>query len=51
MANVGGRVASLVGALPLDTIEINPLRDGSPDVLNAQAVRDQDKEQHKENHP
>jgi succinyl-CoA synthetase beta subunit len=53
MANVSGRVARVAEALPLDTIEINPLRvDGSQiGVLDALAVwdKDQDKEQHKEN--
>jgi hypothetical protein len=55
MANVDGRVARLAEALPLDTIEINPLRvDGNQmEVVDALVVwdRDQDKEQHKENDP
>ena len=40
MANVGGRVSRLADALPLDTIEINPLRvDGSHiEVLNTLVV-------------
>jgi hypothetical protein len=57
MANVGGRVARPVEALPLDTFEIKPLRvDGSQvRVLDALVLwdkdqdKDQDKEQHKEN--
>ncbi len=53
MANVGGRVARPVEALPLDTIEINPLRvDGSQvRVLDALVLRDKDRDkgQHKEN--
>jgi hypothetical protein len=53
MAHVGGRVAPLAEALPLDTIEINPLRVDSSqiEVLDALVVwdKDQDKEQHKEN--
>jgi hypothetical protein len=53
MPNVGGRVAGLAEALPLDTTEINPLRvDASQiEVLDALVVwdKDQDREQHKEN--
>ena len=53
MAKVGGRVARLAEAFPLDIIEINPLRvDGSQvEVLDALVVwdKDHDKEQHKEN--
>jgi len=49
---VGGRVARLAEALPLDAIEINPLRvDGNQiEVLGALVVwdKDQDREQHKE---
>jgi hypothetical protein len=52
-ANVGGRVARLAEALPLDAIEINPLRVDSNqiEVLGALVVwdKDQDREQHKEN--
>ena len=53
MANVGGRVARLAEAPPLDTIEINPLCvvGSQVEVLDALVVwdKDQDKEQHKEN--
>ena len=51
-ANLSGRVARLAEALPLDTIEINPLRvdGGQIEGLDALVVwdKDQDKEQHKE---
>ena len=53
MANVGGGVTRPADALPLDTIEINPLCVGGSqvEVLDALVVwdKDQDKEQHKEN--
>ena len=57
MANVGGGVTRPAHALPLDTIEINPLCvSGSQiEVLDAIVAwdkdqdKDQDKEQHKEN--
>ena len=53
LAEVIVRVAKLAEALPLETIEINPLRvDGSQiEVLDALVVweKDQDKDQHKEN--
>jgi hypothetical protein len=54
MTNVGGRVARPAEALPLDTIEIDPLCvDGSQvEVLEALVVwdKDHDQEQQKENY-
>lgn len=54
MVNVGWRVARLTEALPLDTMEINPLRVGGSQMKFVDTLvvceMDQDKE-HKENDP
>ena len=46
---MGGRVARPAEALPLDTIEINPLRVDGSQIELVVWDKDQDKEQPKEN--